>query len=233
CLVCALVSIAGIVATFSRGGFLGLSAAGLVLAWKLGRKRRMFTVTVASVAIVAFMLLSPGGYADRILSIVGLRPDPLGSAAARQNLLTHSLYTTLRHPLGIGMGNYHIVATQEAVSHNSYTQVAAELGIAALIFYLLFLIAPLKRLAVIARETADDKTLKNYYYVAVGLYSGLVGYMISSFFASVAYQWYAFYLVAYSVCLHEIYTIAIGKETKVKTSAIQQRNDNKLSPALS
>jgi hypothetical protein len=32
----------------------------------------------------------------------------------------------------------------------------------------------------------------------------LVGYMVVSFFASVAYQWYVYYLVAYAFCLHRL-----------------------------
>ena len=41
--------------------------------------------------------------------------------------------------------------------------------------------------------------------LAIGLEAALVGYMVSSFFGAVAYQWYVYYLVGYAVCLHRIY----------------------------
>jgi len=39
----------------------------------------------------------------------------------------------------------------------------------------------------------------------VGLEASLIGYMVSSFFASVAFLWYAYYLVAYAICLRRLH----------------------------
>ena len=41
-----------------------------------------------------------------------------------------------------------------------------------------------------------------FYYLSIGLQASLVGFMVSSFFGAVAYQWYVYYLVGYAVCLH-------------------------------
>jgi hypothetical protein len=51
-------------------------------------------------------------------------------------------------------------------------------------------------------ERNDDSRL---YYLAIGLQTSLVGYMVASFFAAVAYQWYIYYLVAYAIALRRIY----------------------------
>jgi O-antigen ligase len=209
--LCAALFIAAIVATFSRGGFLALMGAALLLTWKLGRRQRFLTMTAVFLAFGAFIIFAPGGYLERILSIVGLAADPLGSAAARRNVLSHSVYTAFRHPLGIGMGNYHIVGAREAVSHNAYTQVAAELGLVALVIYVMFMLSPLKRLRQIERESLDvwetskNKTARRFYYLAIGLQASLVAYMVGSFFASVAYQWYVYYLVGYAICLANLH----------------------------
>ena len=45
------------------------------------------------------------------------------------------------------MGNFHFKSIQEQVSHNSYTQVAAEMGMAALVLYTMFIVTPLKTVA--------------------------------------------------------------------------------------
>ena len=50
-----------------------------------------------------------------------------------------------------------------------------------------------------------DRKMKKFYYLAIGLQAALIGYMASSFFASVAYQFYAYYLVGYAICLRRIY----------------------------
>jgi hypothetical protein len=44
-----------------------------------------------------------------------------------------------------------------------------------------------------------------FYYLAIGLQASLVGFMVSSFFAAVAYTWYIYYLVAYAIAIRRIY----------------------------
>ena len=228
--ICAALFIGAVVATFSRGGFLGLVGAGIVLTWKFGRRKRFVSILLAVVATVMLFGLAPGGYGSRVLSIFGLAPDSVGSAATRKTLLTHSLYTSLRKPFGIGMGNYHIIALHEGVSHNAYTQVAAEMGFAALLVYIAFMVVPLRRLRQIERETQDANQLKRFYFLAIGLQAGLVGYMISSFFASVAYQWYVYYLVAYAVCLRRLYEAETGKALVLESQKGKKTNQPSLHP---
>ena len=107
------------------------------------------------------------------------------------------------------MGNFHTVSLHETVSHNAYTQVSAEMGTAALIVYLMFLTAPIRRLRKIERASTDE-SLRFYYYVSIGLQASLIGYMVSAFFASVAYQWYAYYLVGYAISLWRLFEAEVG-----------------------
>lgn len=212
CGLSAALFVAAIVATDSRGAFLALAGAGIFLTWKLGRGRRLFSVMVSVVLALVFLALTPASYVDRILSIFGMGSDPIGAASgeARKNLLKHSFYTAIRSPFGVGMGNYHIVAAHEAVSHNSYSQVASELGLIALVVYVMFLLTPFKKLRQIEREALGNAGAKRFYYLAIGLQASLVAYIIASFFGSIAYQWYVYYLVAYAVLLHRLYAATFG-----------------------
>lgn len=204
--VCAFLAVAANVVTYSRGGFLGLVAAGAVLTWKLSRRNRFNVTLLALVVIVLFLIFAPGDYADRLASIYDRSRDVVGSAGTRQNLLYLSVLTSLRHPLlGVGIGNFHIVSIHEEVTHNAYTQVSAEMGLAACVIYVMFIVSPLRRLRQIERETIAERKRSNYYYLSVGLQASLVGYMVSSFFASVAYLWYIYFLVGYAVCLRRMY----------------------------
>jgi O-antigen ligase len=202
-----------IVVTYSRGAFLGGLVALGFLGWKLGRKNRLTIFVIGTLTLLLFLALAPGNYALRILSIFVPSLDPVGSSGARQGELFRSLYVALRHPVfGIGMGNYSTQMSYTGlVSHNAYTQVASEMGMAALVIYTMFVVTPLKRLGQIARETLNTPASSRYYYLAVGLQASLLAYLVSSFFASVAYLWYLYYLVAYAVCLRRIYESEIGK----------------------
>ncbi len=203
---CAVLLTGGIVVSFSRGGFLGLLAVVAVLAWKLGKRHKLPIALTVVLGFTAFIALSPGGYGSRLSTITSTASDVTGSASARKDLLMKSLLVSLRHPLlGIGIGNFPIVGIQALVSHNAYTQVSSEMGLLALGLYVWFLIAPLTRLQHIQKETFPEMHASRFYYLAVGLQAALIGYMVSSFFASVAYQFYVYYLVGYAVCLRRLY----------------------------
>ncbi len=196
----AILMAAGVVVTFSRAGFLGMATMCGVLAWRIGRRNRWIVLMLTPLLLVGFIALAPGGYGTRM----GTTSD--GSAEARLDDLKRSLFIAIRHPLlGVGMGNYVLYSNKEHASHNAYTQVAAELGLPALLFYVMFLVAPLKELRRIERETAVNRRSSNVYYLAIGLEASLLGYMVSSFFASVAFLWYVYYLVGYAVCLRHLY----------------------------
>ena len=207
--VATMIVIANVV-TFSRGGFLGLLATALVLTWKLGREHRIKVGIIAPICFAAFIALAPGNYGERLLSIFVRDLDPMGTANTRQEILNRSIIVSIRNPIaGIGMGNFHTVSLHETVTHNAFTQVSAEMGTAALIIYLMFLTAPIKRLRRVERDASDPK-YRFYKYLAIGLQAALVGYMVSAFFASVAYQWYAYYLVGYSVALWRMFETEIA-----------------------
>ena len=207
----ALLMVAGTVVTYSRGGFLALAASTLVLAWTLGRRHRFAVVTAACVLTLGLLVLAPGGYGARIFSIYDRRLDAYGSADARQALLLRSVLVALRNPLfGVGMGNFAYVSFRNQVTHNAYTQVAAEMGAAAFAVYVLYVVTPLRRLRAVVRETFDARRDSHFYYLAAGLSASLVGYMVASFFASVAYYWNVYYLVGYAVCLRRLYEAGEG-----------------------
>ncbi|HYN85455.1 MAG TPA: O-antigen ligase family protein [Pyrinomonadaceae bacterium] len=207
--LCSLLVVVGTVLTYSRGGFLGLLTVGAVLGWKLGRRNRLLVVIAGLACVALFFALAPGNYVLRILSIFDHSLDPVSSASSRQALLERSIITSLANPVfGIGMGNFHIVSIKELVSHNSYTQVSAEMGLTALVIYVLFIVTPLRRLARVERETLVAKGRPTeFYYLSVGLQASLVCYMVVSFFGSVAYLWYVYYLVAYAVALRRLYAV--------------------------
>jgi O-antigen ligase len=203
--VCILVLVAGIVVTFSRGGSLALAAVFFLLMWKLGKRHRLFFISVALGLYMVFLAAAPGEYRTRLLSIFNNDLEVAeGSADARRGLLMESVKVALRHPLlGIGMGNFRVIYKFQ--THNSYTQVASEMGMFGFLAYLLFIITPIRRLREIEHATDGDPQQRRYYFMAIGLQALLVGYMVSSFFGAIAYYFHIYYFVGYAVSFRLIY----------------------------
>ena len=206
--------------TFSRGGFLGLLAVGAVLAWKLGRRQRL-NVTIASLVIGGIAIIAaPGNYGLRMLSIFIPGLDPVGSSDQRRELLERSLLVTARNPWGIGIGNFPIVGIHNLQSHNAFTQVSAELGLLGLAAYLIFMISPYRKLGAIERKRFYEGKAGWFYYLAIGLQASIIGYMVSSFFASVAYNWFIYYLIAYAVAFRRIYVVEKGGDAEPQLASL-------------
>jgi O-antigen ligase len=225
----AALMMGAIVVTYSRGAFIGSLVMLGFLGWKLGRRHRLAVFALGSMIVVAFLALAPGNYSVRILSIFIPSLDPVGSSSARQGELVRSVVIAVRHPLfGIGMGNYAAEMSHNGlVTHNAYTQVAAEMGMTALALYTMFVVAPFRRLGQIARETFAARSDSRYYYLAIGLQASLLGYMVSTFFLSVAYLWYPYYLVAYAVCLRRLYESETGKQVVLDKVRIKKERSER------
>ena len=209
--------------TYSRGGFLALLASSVFLTWKLGRKKRIVTSLTAIIIGILVTLLAPGNFGLRVLSIFIPSLDPVGSSSQRQELLERSIIVTLRNPWGIGMGNFPIVGVQNLVSHNAYTQTSSELGLLGLTAYLIFIVSPFRKLAAIERTQFEKDELNWFYYMAIGFQTSIIAYAVASFFASVAYYWFVYYMIGYAVAFRRIYQVENNLSTELKAAPLLKR----------
>jgi O-antigen ligase len=208
-----LLMIAAVIITFSRGGFIALIVMSLVLVRKLGRRNKSTAMAALVLGVVFFLAVAPASYSGRLSTIFDSASDLTGSSSQRTAVLKRSIWVALRYPLfGVGLGNFHHKSEQELGTHNAYTQVASEMGIAAMVCYIMFLVHPIKKLRMIERELFERKENSRLYYLAIGLQGSLIAYMVASFFAAVAYQWYIYYLVAYAIALRRIYYLQEAKK---------------------
>jgi putative inorganic carbon (hco3(-)) transporter len=213
----ALLMIAAVIITFSRGGFLALIAMTLVMVRKLARRNKTAALAALVLGVIFFLAVAPGAYSGRLATIFNSAADVTGSSSQRTEVLKRSIWVALRYPLfGVGLGNFHHKSEHELGTHNAYTQVASETGIPAMIVYIIFLVHPLRKLRLIERELFERNEPSRFYYLAIGLQGSLVAYMVASFFAAVAYQWYIYYLVAYAIALRRLYYL---EETARLTNA--------------
>jgi len=198
--------VGAVVVTFSRGGFIGLVAAAVVLVRRLGKKNRVATTGAVVFAVILFVVLAPGAFSTRLSTIFNSAADISGSASQRTQVLKRSVWVALRYPVfGVGIGNFRHKSPRNLETHNAYTQVGAEMGLAAMVVYVLFLVHPIRRMRLIEKESLAHPDRLRFYYLSIGLQASLIGFMFSSFFGAVAYQWYVYYLVGYAVCLHRLF----------------------------
>jgi hypothetical protein len=177
--------------------------AGVFLLVKLGR-RYPAAYVVGVVAAVALFVSSP----SRVFTIFDASGGNLSaaeSATARWGLVKRSIEVMGANPIrwmfGVGMENFHIVSNREYVNHNAFLQVFNELGLPALIFYVLFLFSVFRITGLISERYRKARGYRQVWLTAITIQAALVAYTVGSVFASVAFLWYVYYPAAFAVCL--------------------------------
>jgi O-antigen ligase len=228
--LCALLMVGAIIASQSRSGTIGLAAMAVIMGVYLVRRKPALACAGVLALVLALPLL-PTSYWHRLSSITDETQDDTGSREARQTLLRESFTAFLQHPLtGVGAGqfkNYDPEGREQPwrESHNIVLQVAAELGVVGL-FTLLFLIARagmagrqtlrlLRRaggLPVrgsrgrIAASVVTPDEAEWFQGHSAAMTAALAGWFFCALFASVAYNWTFYYLLALATAPREILT---------------------------
>jgi len=208
----AVLMLGAVIVSQSRSGSLGLAAMVVVFGAQLLR-RRPGVVLAGALAVVLALPLAPSSYWHRLSSITDGTQDDTGSREARTTLLKESWAAFVSHPLtGVGAGqfkNYDPDGRQEAwrESHNVVLQVAAELGIFGLMafgFLVLRAILASRQTTRLLRGLAATPERERLASHAAAVTASLAGWCVCALFASVAYNWTFYYLLALAVAPREV-----------------------------
>lgn len=217
--IVAVLMLSTIVFTQSRAGVLGFGAMMATFLFVGRRIQPVFTAGTLAAVLLATPLM-PDSFWSRVSTIWNEDADKqqfTGSTEARRLLLQEAFNTFLDHPVtGVGAGqfaNYNPPGRKERwrEAHNSLLQVAADLGVFGFAAFA-FLIGCCVKAALWTRRTlsqqqtrrkvdhlrlamsADDRRALFAYVSAMT--AGLAGWFVCAFFASVAYAWTFYYLLA-------------------------------------
>jgi O-antigen ligase len=221
----AVLMLATIIFTKSRGGALGVVAAlaALVL---MGHMMRRGVGLITLVAVLVATPFVPDSFWARMVSIVDEDADKqfTGSREARRNVMQEGIDAFLDHPLtGVGVAqfkNYNPPERKERwiETHNVLIQVASETGVFGLLAFSFLIVAAAAaavttqrrvRIALALRKGAarnpdrddDARALREH---MLGMSAGLIGWFVCAMFASVAYNWTFYYLLALIVAAREL-----------------------------
>jgi hypothetical protein len=205
-LACAAVLAMTTVVTQSRAGFLTIVAAGVFFVVQLARRYPAAWAVGALAAVV--LLASSSGRVLSMFDASGGNATAAESATNRWELVKRSLEVAGANPVrwlfGVGLENFHIVSIKELVGHNAYLQVFNEIGLPAMIFYILFLASVITITARIAKRYRRVRRYRQIWLTAIAIQTSLVAYAVGSLFASVAFHWYLYYPAAFAVCLQQL-----------------------------
>ncbi len=200
------VTLFGLTLAASRGALIGLAVASLLIVARSQQLGRNFLILF--VVLIPLMTFAPSSPLSRLLS-----PDRSDqeSTDRRIALLETGLRMVQAHPLtGIGAGNFkplsrnfgHLVE-DPGVAHNTYIEVAAELGIPGLMLFGAILFSAFQTLARV-RRAARDSGPALIYHVSEAIQVGLTGGLVAIFFLSAEYQKLLWLMVFLTMCLPAI-----------------------------
>jgi len=214
CFLSLVVMVVALLLGASRGGFLGLVAACLVLIWRSRRRGRYAAVTIVLAGAIGLAPISP------LQRLLHPRQGDTQAVENRENAWRAGFRMVEAHPLtGIGLGAFKAMmlayadteARRAFVAHNTYLEVAAEMGLPSLLVFLALLFFSYRSLRR-TWEYASRHGPPLVRHAALGLEAGLAGSCVAVFFISgesVKLFWFAIFL---SMCLPTLVNVRRPQE---------------------
>lgn len=196
-----------VVLTASRAGILAFGLAIVVCLWQFSIKGRYRYLLIVFGGLAVLALVTSGSTLKTRFEAIFNPAEggaAWGSAQQRNMLLKKSIVVTLEHPIfGLGPGNFTVASGVWHVTHNTYTQISSETGLPGFFLYMMILWCAWDNLRRIRRLTRGRN------YAEIGLFTTAIlasfaAFLVGSFFASEGYQYFTYFLVAYTTALYQI-----------------------------
>ena len=182
-----------IVATFSRGGFLGLAAMVFVY-WLFSKKKFIYFIFCL---IFGFFIFISGGenYRNEMSTITDTNET---TAVSRILTWKSGLEMFIDNPMGVGGGNFPIRFPEYQsdqmprnmwgrVAHSLWITLITETGIFGLYIYLIILLHNFKNIFAMRFSDCNSKASLFYTQLSTSLLASLAGFLTSATFLSVLY----------------------------------------------
>ncbi|MBI3029557.1 MAG: O-antigen ligase family protein [Candidatus Rokubacteria bacterium] len=204
------LAVAGVIVSFSRGGFLGLTLIVAVLLARWVRARGPVALLWASALVVVGIFLAPDGYADRLYSLFDWDRDRAGSIQSRSQQMQVAFRSMLENPLiGAGLGMEGLVYVEkgfkgEHVTHSVFLRVGADLGLPGLLVYVLLFVQSLRGLRQTQRRLRPVPEAREVIAIASGLELAIYSFLVGASFLPISYGFLLFYLAGLAAAIRVI-----------------------------
>lgn len=202
--------VAGVIATFSRAGFLTLAVTFICYLILLRRRPERFLAPCILVLVMVALPIIPGDYMGRLSTITDVQSDDTGSAQIRLRDSITAVKLVIQNPfVGTGVGT-NALAMNDARGatwteiHNVYLTFGVELGFPGLILFLMLLAAAIKAAHLMLLRTKNIPRLYDIFCLAEGLKVSLIAFSVAALFHPVAYHFYFYYIAGLSMALSQI-----------------------------
>jgi O-antigen ligase len=195
----------------------------VVVCYYVGKVKPAVVVGALAAGLLALPAM-PQSFWNRMDSIMNADEDQTGSRAARLRLIDQGIEVFFENPItGIGAGqfqNYNGPGFVEKwrVTHNVWLQVAAELGVFGLAAFAFLVVRAYSANFVVLQmlrpsrkrgnrdpqSSLTDEERRLLELNARAMIAAIVGWTVCSLFASVAFNWTFYYVLALAVSGREI-----------------------------
>jgi hypothetical protein len=193
-----------VLATGSRGALVALIVDMLFILFTAAPRRRIALLLLAPIILSTTFMMLPEAAIHRILSFsrqnTEASEEAIESSDARQTLLWDSITCALQNPLtGIGPGQFTLYEGRDEKrgtggywhdAHNTFTQVASECGIPAMLLYLAGIFSTMRLLKTTYQQTSERPDLKEITSAMYCMRLAMIGFCASIFFLNFAYFYY-------------------------------------------
>lgn len=226
CFGCLTVTLLAVTLGASRGGFLGLVAAFACVIWH-SRRRVRNSIAVAAL-LLPLVVFAPSSPLHRFL-----HPASGDTQAEEKRLVVWAAGLRMigSHPFfGIGLGNFKSVVDQyeepdkdvTTVGHNTYIEMAAEMGLPGLLVFLGILGFSYRNLGRMRRWALENGP-PLVHQAALGLQAALIGCSVAIFFLSGQYQKLFWLVIFLSMALSTLAGDVTGTSRQRKSEALEKR----------
>lgn len=206
----------------SRGGFLALLGVAVFLLFRYRAVRLRWRILGTSLLAGTLVAVASEQFWSQMGTILSPQEDyNVTSETGRMSIWRRGIGYMLDRPLlGVGANNFPVaegvlsplaerqeygVGVRWAAPHNSLVQVGAELGIPGLVLFLGFIASTLLGLRRIEREAGRPTPEAGAAArIAQAMTASLIGFLIGSFFLSLAYSPMLYTLAALGVALRKV-----------------------------
>jgi len=205
------VMVGGIIATFSRAGFLMLASIFIMYIIALRRRKEKMLAPFFLILVLVAIPFLPEQYLGRLGTITDVESDTTGSAQIRMRDMSVAMNLATDRPLtGFGIGMNTLVMNEARGAtwteiHNVYLALIVELGVPGLLLFLLLFGACIRGVMKVVKETAGSKRHEELNGLATAVLVSLLAFSLAAFFYPVAYHFFFYFMAGLALALSEIW----------------------------